>query len=369
MPRRRLLLPTLFALLLAAPAQAAQIRYGSDLTGTANLTQSHPRDWAAWPTAAGGTTGIKVPQQGEVKFVELKGIVQRPPNDAAYGGKYPPFEFHIVVLRPQPDGTMKLLVSTVDMPVPYGGDPNQITTLKLQNYPARMCAEPGDVVAIATSGGFGNSTTNPTYGGYPDEFFANGYPVQMFSRVPDAAYGLFKQPEGHDTFQVGDTVPKSTVSDQELLMRVTIGTAADARWTCRTDAERAANYPNPDPNYVAPDGATDPAPVPSGSAPAPGAGLATLVKPSTAPKVRGKKVKLAVACSAAGPCKGTLGLRNYAKTKAFSIPVGTTATVTLVLNKTAASKLKRKGARLTVKATVANAGGVKSSLRFLIKRA
>lgn len=367
------LAPVLLLALLAltAPAGAAQLKYGSDLTGTADLIQSHPRDWAAWPTATTAkSTGLTVPAQGEVKFVELKGIVQRPPDDARWGGKYPPFEFHIVVLRPQPGGNVKLIVSTVDMPVPYGGDANQITTLKLQNYAARICALPGDVVAIATSGGFGNSTPDPVFGGYPSEFFANGYPVQMFSRIPNTSYGLFKQPAGSDTFQVGDSEPASSVADQELLMRVTIGTGGDARWTCRTDAEKQLNYPDPDPNStVGVPEKTSPTSTTPTAPQGPAAGVATLVAPKKAPKVKGKTVRIAVACSAAGPCSGALFLRTYAATKPFTLAAGQTGAVALKLNKTAARKLKRKGARLTVKAMLTNAAGAKSSLRFLIKKA
>jgi hypothetical protein len=320
----RPLLAVLALLVCAAPAYADHVTIGSDLSPAATLTQSYPRDWAAWPTAVSGGGGVTSPVQGEVSMVQVKGTVLKPDNDAAYNGKYPKFEFHVVVLRPQSDGSVNL----------QGVD-----------QPARMCVTPGDIVAIATTGGFGNHTAQ--YGGFPDDYFADGYHVKMFARVPGMGYQLFRKaadaPPG--TFQVGDTVRSDQQSDQELLMRATIGTGADARFTCRTPAEQSTGTGN-----------------------APTAAKATVVAPSGSPKVKHHAFKVALACPAGAlPCNGTLKLSNkstlYA-TAPFTLAAGAGAKIKLILNKTARKALKH---RLTVKATATTDAG-STSQRFVIRK-
>ncbi len=272
----------LAALVLAPPARAERYPLGSDLVAAAAHTQEHTRDWAAFANAAPGSA-IVVPRQGEVTMAQFKGTVLKPPNDAAYNGHYPEFVFHVVVLRPQPGGTKRLIVASNDLPFPFGGDDQQVTTIDLQSRDSRVCAQAGDIVALATSGGFGNHT--PEFGGFPDDFFNVGYQVKMFGDG-SAGYGLFEQPAGDDTFQVGDDVPTTEVAGQELLMRVTIGTGADARWTCRTPEEQSARLPNP-------------------GQPAPG----TWSIVSGGGKVRKGQVRVAVRCDG-GPCSGKLKLRR-----------------------------------------------------------
>jgi hypothetical protein len=343
----RWLLVPLTLLVCAAPARADHVTIGSDLTPAATLTQSHQRDWAAWPTAVSGGGGIVAPVQGEVSMVQVKGTVLKPDNDAAYNGKYPGFVFHVVVLRPQSDGTDKLMLSSADQPYPFGGDDQQITTFSLQgpspSQQARMCVVPGDIVAIATSGGFGNHTAQ--FGGFPDDFYANGYPVKMFARVPGMGYKIFKQPAGSETFQVGHSVTGEQQSDQELLMRATIGTGADARYFCRTPAEQG-----------------------SGSGNAPRSAKATVVAPAGSPKVKHHAFKVALSCPAGSlPCDGTLKLSNrstlYA-TAPFTLAAGAGAKIKLVLNRTARKALKH---RLTVKATATTDAG-STSQRFVIRK-
>ena len=146
-------------------------------------------------------------------------------------------------------------------------------------------------------------------------------------------------------------------------MNATIGTRENARYTCRTAAEQRENL---DAKPAAPSATPSPYAVPT-PAPAP-LGRATLVKPRKAPKVKGKKVKLALRCSTAGACSGTLALRSYASA---AVPPGGGPEEArhATLNKKARKKLKRRGARLTVKAMLVSADGYKQNLRFKIKKA
>ena len=244
---KRIPLAGVAALLALAPAaHAEKLTYGSDLSSRATTTESHPRDWSAF------RPGEAAPAQGEVTQFSVRGTVLKPDNDAAYGGRYPDFVFHIVVLRPDGNGRYTSIVSTEPLPFPFGGDAQQITTYDLQAYAARICVQKGDVVALATSGGFGNSSAQ--FGGFPDDYYADGYPVQMFSRDASSNYEIYEVPADQETGDLGRTFKTDTRSNQELLMRTTIGTAEDARYTCRTKAQQEQNLPNPGtPAQCAPD--------------------------------------------------------------------------------------------------------------------
>jgi hypothetical protein len=357
MSRRRTLAAALFACLAtAAPASAGSVTIGNDLTAQATQQHSHPRDWAAWPNDSATGNAIVAPVQGEVSMAQFKGTILKPDNDAAYNGKYPDFVFHVVVLRPQPDGTLKLMVSTQNLPFPFGGDDQRITTFSLQQYDAKICVVPGDIVGLATSGGFGHSVDGGTF---PDEFYADGYPVKMFSASRTGSYGLFEQAPGTDTFQVGDDVRSTTVRTQELLMRATISTARDARWWCRTKEEQAANLPAPgEPDPLTP-------------AQKPG-GLATIPPaPQGVLKVRGGKVKVPVQCAGPAACAGTLSMRHggraFGKAK-FAVAPGATTTVVVKLPAAARKHFKADKYKSAIKALATTASNVTKQY-FTLKRA
>jgi hypothetical protein len=358
----------LLAAVAAPPAHAAKLTYGSDLTQNATIAHSHPEDWAAFPTKVSAGGQLAVPAQGEVAMVQLKGTVLRPPpeDDAKYNGRYPGFEFHIVVMRPQSNDQYKLIVSTADMPVPYGRNAEQITTLNLQSYDARICVLPGDVVAIATSGGFGNHTAE--FGGFPDDFYDDGYPVQMFARSPGSSYGLYEKQPSEGNFFVGDTVNTTSVDDTELLMRVTIGTGADARWTCRTKSEQNQNLPNPGATPTPTPGPTT-TPVPGNTATPSSA--ANVPKPKQSPKIRRNTVKVGVKCAGPYACSGLLSLSNRSTVygvSPFGLGAGKSASLPIKLNGAAKKQLKKGRGKVTVKARVETSAGVHSR-RLVIKKA
>lgn len=356
---RSKLLPLLVPVLLAAgaaPAHAGFATIGSDLSAPATLAESHPRDWAAWPTAfATGGGAIVAPVQGEVALAKLKGrIIQdfRSPN------QIPDVVMHVVVMRPQPGGGDKLIVSTENLPLPTSGDTQQVVMHNLLRRPARICVEPGDRVALATSGGFRQAKYNFPTGAYDD-----GVAFQMFGRVPGSSIGLFEEPAGPGSFQVGDVERGNAVQGRELLMQVVIGTGADARFTCRTKAEQGMNFPTPNGDNV---------PTNTGPGQVSQNGTPSLPETKKTVKVRKGVVKVAVACSAAGPCPGgSLTLSNskvvYARS-AFALAPGATQILSLKFNKAGLRKLKATKGRVTVKATATTRDGT-ATRRFLVKRA
>jgi hypothetical protein len=338
MTRLVCVLAALLALAPAATAGAGTVTIGSDLSADATIAESHPRDWAAWPTALAGSGGVVSPVTGEVKIAQFKGTVLKNDN---YTREYRPhFVFHVVVVRPTADGLNQLVVSTEDLLFPYGGDTQQITTYDLQQYPARMCVKPGDRVALATSGGFGNTT--PQYGGFPDEFYADGYPVQMFGRVPGSSIGLYEEPPGDGSFQV-DGPPKRAreVTGRELLMRVTIATGDDARPFCRTAEENQGP---------------------------------TVAFPAQAPRLRVArgKVTLEVACVSLRACAGTLYLKQGGSAPVGSAPFSlagrTSGPVPVPLNANGRRKLRERRGRMAVTAILRPAGGRRVEGRFKVVR-
>ena len=150
-------------------------------------------------------------------------------------------------------------------------------------------------------------------------------------------------------------------------MNATIGTRENARYTCRTDAEKKENL---DTTPV-----TAPRPTTPGTQPAaPGpatitVSAAAIPKPRRAPKVRGKRVRISLICPGPGACGGKLALRSYTtRAASFALAAGQRASVTLTLNKAARRKLRKKGAGLTVKAMVTHPDGSHTTRRFVIRR-
>jgi len=198
-----------------------------------------------------------------------------------------------------------------------------------------------------------------------DNFYENGHPVKMFASVPGSTTAMFEQPPGDDTFQVGDEVRADSKPGEELLMRVAIGTGADARYTCRTDAEKKQNLDNP-----GSPGGGDSSPGGGGSTPAtPTSGKASVPDPSRS-QVRGNRVKVAVRCGGPLACTGALVLSNRRKvfgTAPFQLAVGETGKVTVKLNKRARKTLRRNNGAAKVKA-VAKTDAGKASRNFTIRR-
>ena len=341
MPRR--LLPLALAavsLSVPATADAGVIMIGSDLSADAALSDSHPRDWAAWPGALASGGMVQAPSYGEVSMVQLKGTIRKPDNNARYDGSYPEFNLIVTVLRPQADGSIKMTVASEDLWArpdrPFGVPADTITTYDLQDFSSttqsRLCVQPGDYVALNTSGGFGN--TDPAFGGFPDDYYVDGYPVQMFGRVAGSSTSVFKQPaSGHDDgngFQVGDVERGTAQPGRELLMRVTLGTGReDSRASCWSPEDKAlANE------------------------------LSTAAFPEQPFKLkltRDRKVPVALSCVSKRSCAGELNLKTMSgkpvavRTK-FALQGQETATLPMQVNANGLRLLKLNRGKLRVQA-------------------
>lgn len=341
MPRRAVpLLLSALALLTPASAEAGFVTIGSDLEADATLTESHPRDWGSWSTGLASGTAFVAPDYGEVSTVELKGTARKPTNDAAYGGKYPPFNVVITVLSPNPDGSVTMTSVSGDLwalgNFPFSKPASTISSWNLQDYESRVCVDPGDYVALNTSGGFGN--TDPAFGGFPDNYYVDGYPMQFFGRVPGSQTTTFEQPaNGADDgngFQSGDTETGTVQAGRELLMRVTIATERDARATCYS----------PDLQNYTKDRSRVELPV-----------QATKLKLQP-----GNQVPVALNCVSLHGCKGQVYLKHEGKPAGvgpFELTSKQSATFPLSVNANGLRLLKLRGGRLKVTAIVRVNGG------------
>ncbi len=331
--RRFLVVAALGLAVVAAPADAARVTYGSDLSLAAAIADSNPQDWMAWPVATtpASAGGYAVSTQGEVGTVAFKGMI-----DAARG--VPEFFVaRVLVLRPQSGGRVQVVTASTDIaPLLTNVGADKVTTVDLQQYPERMCALPGDVVALATSGG------------YDAQSYPAGVPVRMFGRSPDSATDLYKVPPGGDSLTNGDVVTPARTAGVELLMRVTVGTGEDARPTCR--------------GSVAP--TPSPAPVPTTSGPV------TLPRTASA-KVRRKRVKLPVSCAGPSPCTGRLALSRKGKafgSAAFTLAPGQKQRIGVKLKSRARRALRRVRSGLTIKVVATTAAGDRVTSQTILRR-
>lgn len=214
MTMRRLSLAFILPVSLAvAPAHAGQVRIGSDLRARATLLESAPVDSVYWNTRLASAGRVTSPAGGEVSVVRLKGRIDR----SKTSGARPQVVMHVQVLRPQPGGRVRAIVTSGNLKLPFGGSPDRITAYKLQRMPARICVRPGDFVALSTSGGFGTG-------------FPGGAGFRTFAAEPGSAFAGFTA-AGKD--MDGDVFAGRERADRELLLRATIATGRDARPSCR----------------------------------------------------------------------------------------------------------------------------------------
>ena len=173
--------------------------------------QSCPHEYRSVAGRQAPSQNSAIPVDGQILAVRVKGMAV---PSGQPGDPGPLTEIHFSVLRPQPDGSVKVIVSSQAFNLPSTGDPNQITEFK----PTNMCAEKGDFLALSTEGGF-----DPTY--YP-----GGVPFQILAHVPRSSIAYFSQ---HNGVQNGAQFTGQTQSDTELLMQWDIGTGNQATALCK----------------------------------------------------------------------------------------------------------------------------------------
>jgi hypothetical protein len=282
------LLASAVALLAPAGSQAAIRTFGSPLAVPATLntaenlgyvgtytplpdgvfhTFHYGADTALWSVR--DTAGLpSVPTGGQALKISLEGCA-RP----ASGGPTPLTQIHFQDVTPLPGGGVKVNLTSGAFEIPvcgvHGVNGSTVSTYK----PRGLCVSRGDYVAFNDEGG------------YVENIYRAGVPYQVLGSVRGSTTDSFIKNEGTGN---GAMMRSSETSanegfasnrDEELMMRVTLGTGPDAR-------------------YVCPGGSKDAPPV-----------LPTIdIHPQTDGINRSHIVGVAVYCRPARGCRGTAAL-------------------------------------------------------------
>ena len=217
-PLRSLRLPvaalaaSLACLLAPATGQAAVTVFGSDMTKPANIVEDHGADAAFWNISIDGDSGRGVvPADGQITVANVKGTVLADPT----GRAKPDPQFHIQVLHPLGNGSVRVDLSSGAFRLPVGGDPQQVSSFK----PVNLCVHRGDYVDFNDIGG------NEWHWGPFD-----GMPFQVFSRVPGSTTDFYSADNG--TNNGSQWQPAQSKRAEELLMQTTLKTGPDATDIC-----------------------------------------------------------------------------------------------------------------------------------------
>ncbi len=163
----------------------------------------------------------RVPASGQAVKVSLEGCAQ-----AAPGGPTPMTQIHFQDLSPLPGGGAKVNISSQPFYIPIcgvgGAGGSTVTTYE----PTNLCVSAGDYVAFNDDGG------------YVENIYRNGVPYQVIGAVRGSTMDSFIRNNG-----TGNGAPLSSSDtsamdgfasnrNEELMMRVTLGTGPDARYVC-----------------------------------------------------------------------------------------------------------------------------------------
>lgn len=318
------------ALALApAAASAALITFGSDLAAPADTSIPRQADTIFFQTAFPDGRGTTVPASGQITKVAIKGYAPFAQVPGKPGGET---MFHVQTLKPLPDGSYQVLVTSGDLFVPNVGGPETITTY----LPVNLCAAAGDVVVFNTIGGW-DGTGDPPFG--------LGTPLQIFSRGVNATVAEYTEDNGTNN---GAIVRPTPNPGNELLMQMTVGTGPDGTGLCPGGTFTGAPPPPPPPP------APPPGPPPPPPPPPPTVQKATIPVQRVTVS-RAGKLTVSVFCRT-GPsrCVGTVRPKSRARTPTtlgsgtFSVAAGKTGRSAVRLNKTGRKRFAAGGGRLAV---------------------
>lgn len=220
------------ALICALPAAASAdtLTFGSDLAAPATIVENHGADTAFW-NPPGSSGSLVAPAGGEITLFKLKGGML--PN---YDPAAAPYEsiaslFHFQVLRPQPDGSMKVMLSSGHMHLPTTADQNVVSSYGKGVNPygseslLNICVQRGDVVDFNTVGGheYRRRPLDPAY---------QGAELQLFAAAGGQQVRWYEKGDGTN---VGAILPAGgimTSRERQLLLQAQLATGADATDMC-----------------------------------------------------------------------------------------------------------------------------------------
>ncbi|HEX8066542.1 MAG TPA: PASTA domain-containing protein [Thermoleophilaceae bacterium] len=220
--RNALLAAAAVLALLPSGAAAEVATFGSDLSAPADSIEPygaiHPAyggswygaDTAFWNTTLASGGRVTAPADGQIVEVRAKGVALRNPSN-------PPDQralVHFQVLHPQPDGTVKVDLTSGGVDWPIGGDPQQVTTYR----PVNLCIHAGDYVDLNTWGG--HEWRWGTFGGIP---------MQVFGSVGRSTFAWYEKDNGTNN---GNYLRGAARPGVELLLQAKLATGPDATDLC-----------------------------------------------------------------------------------------------------------------------------------------
>jgi hypothetical protein len=286
-------------------------------------------DTALWnfSQAAGET---RVPVTGQAVKIELEGCAQ-----PVSGGPHPLTTIHFQTLTPLPGGGAKVDITSQGFDIPVCGEAGAGGSTITTYLPINLCVREGDFVAFNDSGG------------YVPSVYRSGVPYEVLGAVHGATTDSFIKDQGTGN---GTVLSPATTSandgfaanrNEELMMRVTLGTGANATYIC---AGGTAGRPAPLPPLK--------------------------VRPQTDGVNHSRRIAVAVYCRPASGCRGLASLALAGRTASygragFSIPGNKTSHVPIRVSPRLMGLIRRNhGVSAVVTAVM---GGKAFSQTILVK--
>ncbi len=234
-------------LLVPAAGQAKLMQIGSPLSVPATLNTaenlSYPGVYTQVPPSLEAPNGVfhtfhygadtalwnfsnmggeeRVPATGQATKLEVEGCARRASN-----GPLPLATIHFQDLTPLPGGGAKVNITSQGFDLPVCGENGAGASTITTYLPVNLCVSAGDFVGLNDSGG------------YVENVYRSGVPYQVLGSVTGATTDSFIKDQG--TGNSASLSPSITSAmdgfavnrNQELMMRVTLGTGVDATHIC-----------------------------------------------------------------------------------------------------------------------------------------
>ena len=190
-------------------------------------TAHYGADTALWNAGLAGGAA-RVPAQGQALKVSLEGCAE-----AAAGGPWPLTQIHFQDLSPLPGGGAKINITSAGFDIPVCGQNGASGSTVTTYEPFNLCVAQGDYVAFDDEGGF------------VENFYPAGVPYQVIGVARGSTMDSFIRNGGIDNgamLPAGETSANDGFAangNEELMMQVTLGTGADARYVCPGGSKEA----------------------------------------------------------------------------------------------------------------------------------
>lgn len=205
---------------LSYPGVYTQVPPSPDAPNGVYHTFHYGADTALWNFSnAGGE--LHVPATGQATKIEVEGCAQRATN-----GPLPLTSVHFQDLSPQPGGGAKVNITSQGFDLPVCGENGAGASTITTFVPINLCVSAGDYVALNDNGG------------YVPNVYRNGVPYQVLGSVTGATTDSFIKDQGTGNGAILSPSVTSPMDgfavnrNEELMMRVTLGTGADATHIC-----------------------------------------------------------------------------------------------------------------------------------------